>query len=100
MVKNTQGDKIILQAERQDSDIIIRIYDNNPKALSFEPHRDNLANGKGKAAIKHLYGFCDYHIIANFQDSGWKKINMFNSKDIATSNPHPGYTHELVYKRT
>lgn len=102
MIKHTNSNEIHISAKRSDDNnfVEIKIFDmDSNRELDFEPIRDNLANGKIKAAMENLYGFCDYFIIAQYKEEGWQKVNMFIGNDISTTEPELGFTHFLRFKR-
>jgi len=75
----------------------IEIYDNNTNPIDILPNR-NFLHGKLKSAVFHLTALCDYSIIANFSEGGWKNINMMK-EEVNDSEEYSGFTHKLTFKK-
>jgi len=75
----------------------LEISDNNIESMTFLPKRDFIS-GKLMSVIFNLNALCEYSIIANFGETGWKNINMMRD-DVKDIDEYTGFTHRLVFKK-
>jgi len=97
MVKNTQGTKVNINFNRNiEGETVITISDNNDSEINADCDKNNLVNGKLRKAIFTLNGIGQYYFIANFNDYGWRAINMFETNSVSPIEPHEGVTHKII----
>ncbi|MBC8197303.1 MAG: hypothetical protein H8E60_05405 [Candidatus Marinimicrobia bacterium] len=94
MLDNSNGNTVFCKTEIQNK--AIEIFDDNPEPLNILPNRD-FVHGKLRKAIYYLIALCDYSIIANFNNGGWKEINMMKD-EVTDSVEYHGFTHRLTFR--
>ena len=65
--------------------------------MAFVPNREFIG-GKLKTAIYSLIALCEYNVIANFENEGWKAINMMKD-EVTDSKEYSGFTHKLTFNK-
>jgi hypothetical protein len=95
MFDNSQGKTIYCKTDKKN--YMIEIYDDNREPLNILPNREFL-HGKLKKVIFHLTALCEYSVIVNIDDEGWKMINMMKD-DVKDTEGQRGFTHKLNFKK-
>jgi retron-type reverse transcriptase len=99
MITHSKEDQIFVKyiVDRKTKRFTLVVNNLDPLAIGNACQRNQIANGKIKAAIRYLHGIADYYISANFQGGGWKRINMLTGS-IEPTDTLEGFTHTVEFK--
>jgi retron-type reverse transcriptase len=100
MLKHTSSDVLYAQGQFDSSAkrYRLRIFDSNAEPLAEDPRRTAF-HAKTISAIRKLNAICDYHIEAEFENFGRRRINMMTGEiEKLESTDGIGFCHELSFQ--
>ncbi|MFC1695221.1 reverse transcriptase domain-containing protein [Pseudomonadota bacterium] len=102
MLKNTRGDRIVIQAGLDPNDegfFVLMVFDNANVKLDGSATRD-FVSGKLSEVVRLSNGLCDYHIEADFDVNGRVCLDMHDGEIVhCKARQKTGFTHILRFRR-